>query len=76
MASPNILFMSDKEYAPIQCKNFKDEGCSVWCMEGDLDCCVLCCKRRKCAKEGKICPIAEVILKKEEFRNKKYSWED
>jgi len=57
------------------CKNFIDDGCQIWCLDGDLDCCVLCCKRRECAKEGKICPIAEVILKMKEFKGKRYSWE-
>jgi len=60
-----------KEYAPIPCKNF-DDGCSVWCCKGDLDCCILCCRRHTC---DDVCPKAKKILSLPEFRDKHYSWE-
>lgn len=67
--------MTKPEHAPIPCKNFVDDSCSVWCCKGDLDCCVLCCRRHSCIKKGEICPIAKKILKRPEFANKIYSWE-
>lgn len=57
----------------IPCNHFeKDVGCSMWCKKGDLDCCVLCCKRNTC---DDLCPTAKELLKLPEFVNKHYSWE-
>ena len=65
----------ESEHSPIPCKNFIDDGCSVWCCEGDLDCCVVCCRRNTCKKSGSICPKACEILKMKKFKDKVYSWE-
>ena len=64
------------EYSKIPCKYFEEGiGCQIWCMEGDMDCCAICCRRRECEKENKICPKAKKILKMEQFKDKIYSWE-
>jgi len=60
------------EHAPIPCNHFTENGCSIWCCKGDLDCCVLCCYRHTC---DDVCPVAKKILETKEFKNKIYSWE-
>jgi len=67
--------MSDEEHPPVPCKNFINDGCQIWCLDGDLDCCVLCCKRHFCEKNGSICPKAREILRMKKFKDKVYSWE-
>jgi len=67
--------MVSEENLVVPCKNFqKGKGCAceVWCNFGDCDCCVLCCKRHQCLD---VCPIAQKLLKKPEWKGKHYSWE-